>query len=403
MNNPRGESVYGNKTIQSLLDTDFYSFTMLQPVLHQHPSADVEYELIVRSDEDLRPYTAEIRREIDALVEMQFTEDQLRYLETKSYLKPDFIRFLGLFRFNHRYIHVGEENGQLSIRVRGPWLHCLMFEQPLLAMISEVRNRNVYPDVILSDVSTQLYKKFEWLEKNVSLDEMKYLKVADFATRRRLSYEGQREMVEIMISDFPGQFVGTSNVHLAREYNIPSLGTMAHQWIMAFQQLGPRLRDSQTAALEAWVKEYRGQLGIALTDCISTDVFLNDFDLYFGKLFDGMRHDSGKPVEWAEKCIAKYNSLGIDPMTKTLIFSDGLRFEVCVEIIRALAGRINFSFGIGTNLGNDVPGVKPLSIVMKMTHCNGQPVAKISDEPSKIMCRSESFQKNIQQVFGLIA
>lgn len=403
MNNPRGESAYGSKPIVSLLDTDYYTFTMMQPVLHHYPTADVEYELIVRSDEDLRPYAAEIRSQLAELAEMSFTDDQLRYLESKPYLKPDFIRFLGLYRFNLRYIHVGEENGQLSIRVRGPWLHCIMFEQPILAMVSEIRNKHVYPDVILTDVATQLYKKFDWLQTNLSDDEMKYLKVADFSTRRRLSFEGQREMVQIMKRDFPGTFVGSSNVHLAREFDIPALGTMAHQWIMAHQQLGPRLRDSQSVAMDVWVREYRGELGIALPDTITSDVFLGDFDKFFAKLFDGVRHDSGEPVAWAEKFIRHYQMLGIDPMTKTLIFSDGLNFEVVARIIRALAGRIQFSFGIGTNLGNDVPGVKPLSIVMKMTRCNGEPVAKISDEPSKIMCRDEGFKTYIQQVFGLIA
>ncbi|MFK4132334.1 nicotinate phosphoribosyltransferase [Pseudomonas luteola] len=395
------ESVYGKHPIQSLLDTDFYSFTQMQPILHQFPDAHVDFEFIARTDEDLRPYVAEIRQELEYLAEMFMTEDQLRYLAQRSYIKPDFIRFLGLFRFNLHYIKVSEENGQLSIKVRGPWLHCIMFEQPVLAIVSEVRNRHVYPKVSLEDVTTQLYKKFDWIRDNMSAEEISYLKVADFSTRRRLSYNAQREVVEIMIKDFPGTFVGTSNVHLAREYDITAIGTMAHQWLMAFQQLGPRLRDSQSAALEAWVKEYRGELGIALTDCISSDVFIKDFDKYFAKLFDGVRHDSGDPVVWAEKFIAHYRKLGIDPKTKTLIFSDGLNFQECQRIISALAGRIGFSFGIGTNLGNDVPGVKPLNIVMKMTHCNGQPVAKISDAPGKIMCRDPSFEAYIKHVFGL--
>jgi nicotinate phosphoribosyltransferase len=403
MNIKRGESAYGNNIIQSPLDTDFYTFTMMQPVLHQWAEAEVEYELIRRTSEDLRPYIPEIRAEVERLSEMSFTDDQLRYLEQKSYMKPDFIRFLGLFRFNLRYIHISAEHDVLTIKIRGPWLHCIMFEQPMLAMISEIRNRHVYPDVTLEDVTQQLYSKFDALRANLNDDELKFLKVADFGTRRRLSYEAQREMVEVMHKDFPGTFVGTSNVHLAREFNIPALGTMAHQWIMAFQQLGPRLRDSQNVALDSWVREYRGELGIALTDCISSDVFIQDFDKYFAKLFDGVRHDSGDPLVWANKFIDHYKKLGIDPMTKTLIFSDGLNFDVCAKIIRELAGKINFSFGIGTNLACDVPGLKPLSIVMKMTACNGQPVAKISDEPSKIMCMDESFKGYIKQVFGLNA
>ncbi|MBI6727070.1 nicotinate phosphoribosyltransferase [Pseudomonas syringae pv. actinidiae] len=397
------ESIYGDRINASLLDTDFYTFTMMQAVLHQHPDAEVEYEFIERNGEDLVPFISEIRKGIEDLADMQMTDDQLRYLEQKSYMKPDFIRFLGLFRFNLRYIKVSNEDGQLSIKIRGPWLHCIMFEQPVLAMVSEIRNRNVYPGVTLDQVTTQLYKKFDLLTAKASAEDLSFLKVADFATRRRASFLAHNEVVEVMKRDFPGEFVGTSNVHLAREHNITALGTMAHQWLMAYQQLGPRVRDSQVAALDSWVKEYRGDLGIALTDCISSDSFINDFDPYLAKLFDGVRHDSGNPLIWAEKFIAHYKRLGIDPMSKTLIFSDGLSFDVCLGLIKALKGRIKFSFGIGTNLGCDIPGVKPLSIVIKMTQCNGAPVAKISDEPKKIMCRDETYKNYIMSVFGISA
>lgn len=394
------DTVYGASPIHSLLDTDFYTFTMMQAVLHQQPNAEVEYKFIVRSKESLVPYIPEIRAAIDELAEKAMTEDELRFLGKREYLTPDFIRFLGLFRFNKRYIHVGQEDGQLSIRVRGPWLHTIMFEQPILSLVSEIRNRNKYPDVVMGDVTSRLYEKFDWLQTNVQPEELKLLKVADFATRRRLSFKAQYEMVDIMRRDFPGVFVGTSNVHLAREFDIPALGTMAHQWLMAFQQFG-RLKDSGKAALEAWVREYRGLLGIALTDCISSDYFLSEFDLYFAKLFDGLRHDSGDPIAWAEKCIAHYKKLGIDPMSKTLIFSDGLNFEKSVEIMRALKGRINFSFGIGTNLGCDVKGVEPLSIVMKLVEVNGSPVVKFSDDPVKVVCENESFLHYAADTFGV--
>ncbi|MNE34092.1 Nicotinate phosphoribosyltransferase 2 [compost metagenome] len=223
--------------------------------------------------------------------------------------------------------------------------------------------------------------------------------MADFGTRRRFSYKVQEEVVRVLKDDFPARFVGTSNVHLARKLDIKPLGTMAHEWIMAHQQLGPRLIDSQIAALDCWVREYRGLLGIALTDCITMDAFLTDFDLYFAKLFDGLRHDSGDPVQWAEKAIAHYRKLGIDPMTKTLVFSDGLNLTKSLEIFRALRGRINVSFGIGTNLTCDLPGVAPMSIVLKMTDCNGQPVAKISDEAAKTQCRDENFVAYLRHVF----
>ncbi|MCU0125911.1 nicotinate phosphoribosyltransferase [Pseudomonas vlassakiae] len=394
------ESVFGPRIIQNLLDTDFYKITMMQAVLHNYPNAEVEWEFRCRNNEDLSPYLAEIRYQIELLSEVTVTHDQLAYLEKIPFLKPDFIRFLSLFRFNLRYVQVGlDAAGQLAIRVRGPWLHVILYEIPLLAIISEVRNRYRYRDVTIEQVGERLYQKMDWLKAEASTDELAGFQLADFGTRRRFSYRVQEEVVYLLKHDFPGRFVGTSNVHLARELELKPLGTMAHEWFMAHQQLGPRLVDSQAAALEAWVREYRGLLGIALTDCITMDAFLEDFDLYFAKLFDGLRHDSGDPLVWAEKAIAHYERLGIDPKGKTLIFSDGLDFAKALGLYRALHSRINVSFGIGTRLTCDVPGVEPMNIVIKMTDCNGAPVAKISDSPGKTQCRDANFVAYMKHVF----
>lgn len=397
------ESAYGKNIIESLIDTDYYTFTMMQGVLHQHPDVDVEYEFIVRSKESLVHYIKQIRDEVERLCDMSIREDELRFLadpKAREYLTPDFIRFLGLFKFNLRYIHVQAEDGQLKIRVRGPWLHTIMFEQPLLAAVSEIRNRNVYPDVTLGAIREKLYRKFDWLTANASDEELEELRVTDFGTRRRLSSKSHREVLDVMRKEFPGQFLGTSNVHLGKELDLPIIGTMAHQWLMAYQQFG-RLKQSQSEALEGWIKEYRGRLGVALTDCISSDFFLSEFDLYFAKLFDGLRHDSGDPLVWAEKCIAHYHKLGIDPTTRTLVFSDGLSFPKALEISRALQGRIKYSFGIGTNLACDVDGVEPLSIVMKLVAVNGQPVVKFSDDPIKVVCNDKSFMEYAKTTFGV--
>ncbi|QHG65817.1 nicotinate phosphoribosyltransferase [Pseudomonas putida] len=394
------ESVFGPRIIQNLLDTDFYKITMMQAVLHNYPNAEVEWEFRCRNNEDLSPYLAEIRYQIEQLSEVTVTHDQLAYLEKIPFLKPDFIRFLSLFRFNLRYVQVGlDAAGQLAIRVRGPWLHVILYEIPLLAIISEVRNRYRYRDVVIEQVGERLYQKMDWLKAEASADELAGFQLADFGTRRRFSYRVQEEVVYLLKHDFPGRFVGTSNVHLARELELKPLGTMAHEWFMAHQQLGPRLVDSQAAALEGWVREYRGLLGIALTDCITMDAFLGDFDLYFAKLFDGLRHDSGDPLVWAEKAIAHYERLGIDPKGKTLIFSDGLDFAKALGLYRALHSRINVSFGIGTRLTCDIPGVEPMNIVIKMTDCNGAPVAKISDSPGKTQCRDENFVAYMKHVF----
>ncbi|WP_287811016.1 nicotinate phosphoribosyltransferase [Pseudomonas sp.] len=393
------ESIFADRIVQNLLDTDFYKLTMMQAVLHNYPNAEVEWEFRCRNAEDLTPYLAEIRYQIERLAEISITHDQLAFLERIPFMKPDFIRFLSLFRFNLRYVHTSIEAGQLCIRLRGPWLHVILYEIPLLAIISEVRNRYRYRDVVLEQATEQLYKKLDWLKAEASPSELSGFQLADFGTRRRFSYRVQEEVVHILKRDFPGRFVGTSNVHLARELEVKPIGTMAHEWFMAHQQLGPRLIDSQIAALDCWVREYRGLLGIALTDCITMNAFLKDFDLYFAKLFDGLRHDSGDPLAWAEKAIRHYESLGIDPLSKTLIFSDGLTLPKALELYRALHGRIHVSFGIGTNLTCDIPGVEPMNIVIKMTACNGHPVAKISDTPGKTQCLDENFVTYLKHVF----
>ncbi|WP_263261560.1 nicotinate phosphoribosyltransferase [Pseudomonas sp. RIT-PI-S] len=396
------DSPFGTRVIQSVLDTDLYKLSMMQAVLHNYPNTDVEWEFRCRNGEDLRPWLPYLREELERLCELGLSDDESAFLENINFMKPDFLRFLGLFRFNLRYVQLGIENDELYIRLHGPWLHVILFEVPLLAMVSEVRNRNLNPQVTLQQARDQLYRKFDWLVANASVDELAGLQVADFGTRRRFSYGVQDEVVRLLKAEFPGRFVGTSNVYLARKYDLKPLGTMAHEWVMAHQQLGPRLIDSQIAALDCWVREYRGLLGIALTDTITMDAFLRDFDLFFAKLFDGLRHDSGDPVAWAEKAIAHYRKLGIDPMTKTLVFSDGLDLPRALNLYRALRGRINVSFGIGTNLTCDINGVAPMSMVLKMTSCNGQPVAKISDEAAKTQCRDPNFASYLRHVFKVV-
>jgi nicotinate phosphoribosyltransferase len=178
------------------------------------------------------------------------------------------------------------------------------------------------------------------------------------------------------------------------------LGTMAHEYLQACQALGPRLRDSQVFAFESWAREYRGDLGIALSDVYGFNAFLRDFDMYFCKLFDGARHDSGDPFIWGERMIAHYRANRVDPLTKTLIFSDGLTVPKTIDLFRQFNGRCLLAFGIGTNLTNDL-GYEPLQIVIKMTRCNGQPVAKLSDTPGKGMCDDEKYLAYLAQVFEI--
>lgn len=386
--------------ITSMLDTDFYKLTMMQAVHHQYPDAHVKWEFRCRNSEDLLPYMEEIQREVDNLSKLSLTDEEEAYLNGISFMKPDFVRLLKLFRYDMGCIRIFEESKELCIRLDGPWSHNILFETQVLPIVSEVRNRVLHPEVT-TDMAIDRYRdKCEEVRGLYAGEFLKGFTLADFGTRRRFSKNVQEALLVEMKENFPGTLVGTSNVDMARRLGLKPMGTMAHEWIMAHQQLGgSRIVDSQKAALEAWVNEYRGELGIALTDCITTDVFLRDFDLYFAKLFDGLRHDSGDPIEFAEKCIRRYEKLGIDPMTKTLIFSDGLTFDKALMIKKKLEGRINTSFGIGTSLTCDIEGVTPLNIVLKMTECNGQPVAKISDSPGKTMCRDEGYVRYLKQAF----
>jgi nicotinate phosphoribosyltransferase len=389
--------------IESLLDTDLYKFTMMQVVLHHFPGAQVEYQFKCRSAEsDLTPHLEAIREGVAELRQLRFREDELAYLRGLRFMKSDFVDFLGLFKFNEKYIRVERapgEAGGIAITIHGPWLHTILYEIPVLAIVSEVYFRRTQPKPDLEEGRRRLRAKIELVRAiEPSLD----FKISDFGTRRRFSRAWHDELIAALKREIPERFAGTSNVWLAMKNGVTPLGTMAHEYMQACQALGPRLRDSQVFAFDTWAKEYRGDLGIALSDTYGLDAFLRDFDMYFCKLFDGARHDSGDPFEWGERLIAHYRRNRVDPRTKTLIFSDQLSFPLAIEIARRFQDRAITSFGIGTNLTNDL-GYEPLNIVIKMTECNGQPVAKVSDSPGKVVSKDAGYLAYLRQVFGLEA
>ncbi|MEY4435701.1 MAG: hypothetical protein RLY41_348 [Pseudomonadota bacterium] len=388
--------------ITSLLDTDLYKFTMMQAVLHQFPSAQVSYKFKCRNPGvQLAPYVQEIRDEIRSLCSLQFQDAELTWLRSLRFIKSDFVDFLGLFRLNEKYIEITAlPNGEIDINIHGPWLHTILFEIPVLAIVNEVyfRNTQKVPDFL--EGRKRLDHKIEALHA----ERLSDLKIADYGTRRRFSKAWHEELLRVLISRLgtgtSGQFAGTSNALFAMKLGLTPLGTMAHEYLQACQALGPRLRDSQVFGFETWAREYRGDLGIALSDVYGIEPFLRDFDMYFCKLFDGARHDSGDPFTWGERMIDHYRKNRVDPMTKTLIFSDGLTVEKTIALYQQFRGRCQLAFGIGTNLTNDL-GYEPLQIVIKMTQCNGQPVAKLSDTPSKNMCEDEKYLAYLRQVFDI--
>src|SRR5437763_15539957 len=306
--------------IQSLLDTDLYKFTMMQVVLHHFPGAQVEYKFKCRTEGvDFRPYLDEIREEVAALTSVRFRDEELRYLRGLRFMKSDFVDFLGLFHFNDKYVHIGqgEQPGELDITIRGPWLHTIMYEIPGLAIVSEGYFRRTQPRPDLAEGRRRLKAKIDLVS---TVERELDFRISDFGTRRRFSRAWHEEVLQTLKREVPDYFAGTSNVWFALRNNLTPLGTMAHEYMQACQALGPRLRASQTFAFDKWPPEYRGDLGTAAADTSATAAFLRDFDMYFCKLFDGARHDSGDPFAWGEKLIANYRMDRVVQHTKQIIF-----------------------------------------------------------------------------------
>lgn len=393
--------------IHSLLDTDLYKFTMLQVVLHKFPQTHSVYHFRCRNLEDtvypLVDILDDLNEQLDHLCNLKYKEDELQYLRKLRFIKSDFVDYLELFQLKRRFIQASiDEEGRLDIRIEGPMVQAMMFEIFVLAIVNELYFSRIKTDEVWVEGERRLQAKLELIqqyEKSQQPNDPPFL-VSDFGTRRRYSFEWQKHVVAAFHNTVPNVFRGTSNVLLAKELNITPIGTMAHEFLQAFQALDVRLRDFQKAALETWVQEYRGDLGIALTDVVGMDAFLRDFDLYFAKLFDGLRHDSGDPYEWGDKAYAHYRKLKIDTKTKMLTFSDGLNLPKAWELHQYFKDRFQVSFGIGTNLTNDM-GQTPLNIVLKLVECNGQSVAKISDSPGKTMTDNDTFLAYLRQVFQI--
>ncbi|HEY4069072.1 MAG TPA: nicotinate phosphoribosyltransferase [Burkholderiaceae bacterium] len=391
--------------IRSLLETDLYKFTMWQAMLHRHPQAHAEYRFVCRNASafPLAELLADVNEQLDQLCALSFAEDELAYLKGLRFIKPDFVDFLRIFKFQRRFIQASANGGVLEVVATGPQVHVMGFEIYVLAIVNELYFRRFDHGAALETGRRRLQAKLAQLHEFGSEPALAHpFEFFDFGVRRRFSGAWQEEVVGTLKREAPQFFKGTSNVYLAHRMGLVAIGTMAHEYLQSYQALDVRLRDFQKAALEDWVQEYRGDLGVALTDVVGMDAFLSDFDLYFAKLFDGLRHDSGDPIVWGEKALAHYAKLRIDAHTKRLVFSDGLDLPTAFRIHRHFAERTQVGFGIGTNLSNDV-GLTPLNIVMKLVRCNAQPVAKLSDSPGKTMCSDETFLAYLRQVFKVPA
>ena len=338
--------------ITSLLDTDLYKFTMWQTMLHRHPQTQAEYTFVCRNEPayPLAELLDDVNAQLDHLCSLSYSIDDLAYLRGLRFMRSDFIDFLRIFRFQREFIRARAVGPQLEIVADGPQVHVMAFEIYVLAIVNELYFRRFDQTVALAEGRRRLTAKIERLRAFEKLPPRRHpFEFFDFGVRRRFSGDWQREVVARFKREIPQYFKGASNVLFARDLGLVPIGTMAHEYLQTYQTLGVRLRDFQRAALEDWVQEYRGDLGVALTDVVGMDAFLGDFD----------------------RSIALYDHF---------------------------ADRTQLGFGIGTNLTNDM-GLKTLHIVMKLTHANRQPVAKLSDSPGKLLCDDETFLAYLRQVF----
>lgn len=375
----------------SILDNDLYKFTMQNAVIALFPRAKVKFEFINRGKTVFpRGFAQKLIDRINELSKISLTDDEKVFLEkTCYYLPPTYFDFLKGFKFNPDEVNIQQIDGDVSVVIEGYWYRTILWEVPLMALISELYFEMTSPEV---------YSEAEIIE-NTKVKAEKFVETgilfADFGTRRRFSQYNHDLVVGTLKEYAPENLVGTSNVYFAKKYNLTPIGTHAHEWFM-FHAAKYGYKMANKLALDHWVNVYRGDLGIALSDTFTTDVFFRAFDTKFAKLFDGVRQDSGDAIEFAQKTIAHYKSLRIDPTAKTIIFSDGLNPETVEEIAKFCRNKIKISFGIGTNFTNDV-GVSPLNIVVKIIEAKpeGQdwiPTIKLSDSPGKHTGDEESIK-----------
>ena len=390
--------------LTSILDTDAYKLHMQQAVFHYYPDVTVAAEFRCRNSEDkLGRYVDEIQHQIALMKTLALTDDEFHYLSQIPYFKQDYLQWLKNWRYNDQLVTIRNDNDQLYIRIEGKWLDVILWEVPLLAVISEVVHYDRTPNIGVKEAISHLENKLIHFADATKTIDMADFNLMDFGTRRRYSFAVQDAVVAYLKKHFPA-FHSTSNYLLAYRYGLEPVGTQAHEWFQAHQRISKNLVDSQKDALQVWLDEYPYNLGIALTDCITMDAFLRDFDYQLASKYQGLRHDSGDPIEWGEKAIAHYEHLGIDPKSKILVFSDSLNFDKAIQIYQHFQHRVKISFGIGGHLACDIPtsptsNTAALNIVIKLVECNGLSVAKLSDSPGKTISQDIDFIKELKKAF----
>jgi nicotinate phosphoribosyltransferase len=392
--------------MRSFLSQDLYKITMAQAVWRLFPHAWVKYHYKLRSKGvDLVPLRDRIDRKIAQLQGLGPTTRDIEFLKGLGYFDPSFLAALSHFRLNpNAFVRTIVEQGYFDLTIEGPWYDTIFFEVVLLQIISETHFEDYareHPEVF-EEGRRRLTEKIEYMlriyDEYQAHPDLNPFCLMEFGTRRAFSESWQGEVVQMLAERLPNDMLfGTSNVYWAQQLGLRPKGTMAHEYICAHGALYP-LHEAQKMAFYNWNTVFKGKLGTALSDTFTFDQFLRDFDSGLANLFTGARHDSGDPFVWGRKLIAHYKSLGINPNTKVAVWSDNLDIPLAERLWREFSPQIRTSFGIGTNLTNDL-GPKALSQVIKLTHVNGMPVIKISDEPEKVMCEDEAFKNWAMHLF----
>ncbi len=381
--------------ITSLLDTDLYKFNMDQVIFHKHTDLCGQYIFKCRNKGVVfTPEMAqEIKEQTDHLCSLTFNKEELDYLRSIRFIKNDYVEFLRLWHPIRDYVTVElSKDGELDIRVEGPLFSAMQFEIFLLEIVNEVYFRMKYDyDTLLNSAKEKLDKKI------LALNDGTYtFHFAEFGCRRRLSREWEDVVVKRLATE-TDKCVGTSNVYLAMKYDLTPIGTYAHEYVQMYQGIDEiPLAYTNHYAMRDWYDEYQGDNGTALTDTVTTDLFLKDFNRSMVNNYTGVRHDSADPYEWGEKMIRHYQKYGVDPKTKLLLFSDSLDFDKAQALFEYFKDRTKVSFGIGTFCSNDTCE-EALNIVIKLQYVNGRPVAKLSDTPGKAMCRDSDYLEYLRR------
>ena len=380
--------------IISLLDTDLYKFNMNQVMFHKHTDLIGEYHFKCRNENVVftKEMFNEINEQIEHLCKLRFTKAELDYLRGIRFIKDDYVEFLRLWHPLRDYVETSlSEDGELSVTVKGPLFSAMQFEIYLLEIINETyfRLQYDYEELVIS--AKKLLK-----EKVNKLQDGTYsFTFAEFGCRRRLSRNWQEEVVKELSKT--GKCIGTSNVYLAMKYNLKPIGTYAHEFVQMYQGISRiPLAYTNYYAMKDWFAEYNGDNGVALTDTLTTDLFLLDFDYLQASTYTGLRHDSGDPYEWGNKILKHYEQLGVDHKNKTLLFSDSLDFDKAEQIYQYFKDKCKVTFGIGTYCSNHTK-VDALNIVIKLQYVNDRPVAKLSDVPGKTMCEDKVYLSHLKE------